>query len=377
MKIVHVTDDLSPSNTGISSAIRELARAALAAGHSVAAVTVGSVAEPSVPNFSIHSVACKGAGSVWRYAPDFDTELLEAVGDDTVIHLHGMWMYPQWRAAKLALERNWPVVVSPHNMLGGWLWQRGWLRRMKKRMYFDLMLRNTFSRVGAIHALSALERSVLASDYFSESRIVSIQNALDLVSLDTQMAKIITKVSEDERYILFLGRIHPVKGIDLLINAVSKLESKQRFKLILAGPPSVPEYERQLKEQVETLGLGHCVSFVGSVYGDEKWQLLSGAWIFCAPSYSEGMSMAALEAMATGVPVITTHGAGLDDVEQAGGFLVDTNPTEICRAIEAALEWNLSERKERGLRGRRIVEQNYSWPAVWPKYEALYASLLK
>jgi glycosyltransferase involved in cell wall biosynthesis len=96
--------------------------------------------------------------------------------------------------------------------------------------------------------------------------------------------------------------------------------------------------------------------------------------MFCSPTHTEGMSMASLEAMAAGVPVVTTHGSGLTEMHGAGGYLVGVDAAEIATVLAEASQWTLEERASRGARARVRVEQNYSWPKVWPLYEELYRS---
>lgn len=374
MRIVHVAEDLSPANTGITTSVREFAQACIAGGFEVEAVTVGEEVDLGVPGLSLRSAHLGRIGSGWRYAPAFTDKLRMAVGDGAVIHVHGMWMYPQWRAVHMAIERNWPLVVSPHNMLGGWLWRCGQVRQLKKRIYFDAMVSKSFGKARAIHALSRIEHDELAKNYFPGSRVITIPNALNLPVLDSQMAT--AKGPRNERYALFIGRLHPVKGLDLLIDAVACMPHSAEIKVVIAGPASSNDYERKLKERVARLGLTRNVAFVGPVYGYEKWRLLRGAWVFCAPSHSEGMSMAALEAMAAGVPVITTNGSGLSNIAEGGGLLVATISEDIGLALEAAFAWDYSERSNRSRSARALVEQHYSWTTVWPQYEELYRSLL-
>lgn len=372
MNIVHIVDDLSPANTGITSAVRELSRAGIGAGWSVAVISVGPDADWSVSGLRPQSARIRGAGPVarWRYAPGFDDLLHAAAGKAAVIHIHGLWFYPQWRAAQIANRRRWPMVVSPHNMLGGWLWRRGHVRRLKKAIYFKSLLERPLSNARAVHALSDDESARIAR-FLPGPRRVTVPNALDLAAVDGEIAMAGSTSVGADKYVLFLGRIHPVKGLDLLIESTART---QGFRVILAGPPEDAAHERFLRDRIRALGLEERVSFIGPVHGPDKWRLLAGAWVLCAPSHSEGMGMAALEAMAARVPVITTPTAGFADMQSAGGMLVRTDAVELGAALEAATQWSLEERTSRGRLARSAVESRYSWPKVWPLYEQLYRS---
>lgn len=376
MKVVHVAEDLSPANTGITSAVIQLAKAGIEAGHTVEAVTIGEPTKNFPLGMKMHSASSSAFGLNWRYSSEFDSALQAAVTGDAILHVHGIWMYPQFRAVQLAAKHKWPIVVSPHNMLGGWLWNHGRLRRAKKRLYFELFIRNTFSSASVIHALSDIEHATLSSRYFKSTPIATIPNALDLVAFDHEKISLARVTNLTDRYVLFLGRLHPVKGVELLIEAVATLNPTERIKLILAGPAPVPRYEQELRKQIERSGLQEIVSLIGPVYGPAKWNLLCNAWVLCAPSFSEGISMVALEAMAANVPVITTHGAGLEDLTSAGGFSLNACVREIANALQSAASWSKEERICRGVEARSLVERRYSWPVVWPRYEALYTSIV-
>jgi glycosyltransferase involved in cell wall biosynthesis len=278
-------------------------------------------------------------------------------------------MYPQWCAAHLALRNRWPLIVSVHNMLGGWLWRRGQMRRIKKMLYFNSFLKPLFSKAFAIQALSDEERGRIAQ-FFDDSQIVTIPNALNLHAVDKEIAEAKLAVPP-ERYALFIGRIHPQKGLEVLIEAAAKVAG---LRVIIAGPTANAAYEETLREQCGRLGLSERVAFVGPVHGARKWKLLSEAWVFCSPTHTEGMSMAALEAMAAGVPVVTTHGSGLTEMDGAGSYLVGVDATEVAAVLGETLRWTPEERVKRGALARARVEQKFSWPTVWPQYEALYRS---
>jgi glycosyltransferase involved in cell wall biosynthesis len=279
-------------------------------------------------------------------------------------------MYPQWRAVRTALRKHWPIIVSVHNMLGGWLWRRGRVRQIKKELYLRALLKPSISSAFAIQALSEEERGRIAQ-FFDDSQIVTIPNALDLAAVDATIAQSAVAAPGGERYVLFVGRIHPQKGLEVLIDAVTHVAN---LRVIIAGPTADPAYEKGLRAQCARLGLSERVAFIGPVHGPAKWKLLSEAWVFCSPTHTEGMSMAALEAMAARVPVVTTHGSGLTDMDGAGGYLVDVNATEMTGALVQASRWTPEERLMRGARARARVEQKYSWPKVWPLYENLYRS---
>jgi glycosyltransferase involved in cell wall biosynthesis len=293
-----------------------------------------------------------------------------------ILHLHGVWKAPQWQAARAAARNGVPALLSPHGMLNPWLWQDGRLRRVKKLTYWQTMAYPAFRHLPLIHAVSPLERDNLAPQ-FPGQRLEVIPNAIDLKEVDA-----LDGIEDspdplwDRPYLLFLGRLHVSKAVDLLITAFAQASKGRAFRLVIVGPDSTPGFTARLKAQVRALGLEEQVSFLGPVFGAKKWQIVRHAWALCNPSHSEGLPMVNLEGAAVRVPVVTTHETGLYDWEEGGGLLVHPRVEEMAWALSQALDWSESERHERGRALRHLVERRYSWEAVGPQWLELYASLL-
>jgi len=178
---------------------------------------------------------------------------------------------------------------------------------------------------------------------------------------------------ESEKYILFLGRLHNKKGIDLLIQAFAQLRHTNII-LKIAGP--ITPYKKVLDKLVTELKLESKVEFLGMVTGKEKYQLYKNAWVFAAPSHSEVIGMVNLEAGILGTPVITTYQTGLYPAwQEHGGLLIDPNIEELKKSLNEALHWSDAERKERGKTLKAFIIEHYSWENNIFKWKALYESV--
>jgi glycosyltransferase involved in cell wall biosynthesis len=224
-----------------------------------------------------------------------------------------------------------------------------------------------------IHAITPQERDQVAPQ-FPGLRVVVIPNAIDLSEADAALREQ-PEAPVAGPYLLFLSRLHPKKGIDLLIAAFARAAGRRNFRLLIVGPDSSRAYTAQLQAQADSLGLKDRVIFHGPVFGPGKWQLYRHAWAFCLPSRSEVVGLVNLEAAAVRVPVITTHETGLADWEQGGGLLIHSRVEELTRALEEVFSWSESERQSRGQNLRQLVEQGYSWESVGPRWLELYAGL--
>jgi len=163
--------------------------------------------------------------------------------------------------------------------------------------------------------------------------------------------------------LLFLSRIHPKKGLDLLLTAWAG-QSYKDWELVIAGPDE-QGYLTAMERLAASLGIRDQVVFTGAVTGQTKIDLLYSADLFSLPSYSEGLPMSLLEAMACGVPVLATKQCNCPDVELSGaGWLCDPDLDSLVKALSVALNVAESERRQRGAAGRRLVERSFAWPKV-------------
>jgi glycosyltransferase involved in cell wall biosynthesis len=290
-------------------------------------------------------------------------------GMHSVFHLHGVWSAPQYFAAMSACDHGVPFIVSPHGMLEPWLWDdQGWKIRIKKRLYWAVTGYPALSKASVIHAITPLEQKHL-SGIFPRKRIEIIPNAIDIPEFGRGLA------DERGKRILYLGRIEPKKGADILLRAFAAARISRDWTLDIAGPVWSEGYWRQLQEIVRQFDLDHRVRFLGPVFGEEKQKLIDRAWIMAVPSHSEVVGLVNLEAAVNSLPTITTHQTGLYDWESGGGILINPRDDELRRALEDVCSWSVTERRDRGLAGRRLVARRYSWQAVLPIWLSLYESL--
>lgn len=228
-----------------------------------------------------------------------------------------------------------------------------------------------FRHAAVVHALTDFERDTLRNGFFESQRIDVIPNPIDIHEADSRAPG--RTVDTARPYILFLGRLHPVKGLDLLIDAFCRLAHAP--ELWIAGAATDVSYESALRERASRGAHPTTIRFLGIAEGNEKWKLLKEAWCLCAPSYSEGLSMSALESLACGTPVITTRAAGLVDAERGGGILAEPTVDAIEDALRKVSGWSVEERKRRGVLARTVALDTYAPAVVGPKYVSMYKSL--
>jgi len=373
LRVTHVTEDISAIAGGVPAVVRQLSERFVGLGILVQIAHATGAPSDLPAEVDVFTFPPTGLGHAWALGHGLREGVAQlaapADGYRSVFHIHGAWSAPQYFAARSAHASGTPFVFTAHGMLDPWLWnEQGWRVRLKKRAYWAAAAYPVLSKASVIHALTPLERQHL-SRLFPQNRIEVIPNAIDVEDLEE------CPRSERSKTLLFLGRIEPKKGVDLLLRAFAKARISSEWSLDIVGPVWTQTYLSELKAIVKEFELEERVRFRGPLFGEEKRKMIDAAWVMVAPSHSEGLSLVNLEAAARGLPSITTPPAGLHDWESGGGLLVEPNDGAVRKAIETSCSWSAQEQRDRGVASRRLVQQRYSWQVVLPMWSQLYSSL--
>lgn len=363
---------MAPLAGGVPAVVRQLSRRLAGAGVRLRLVHAKGDASDLAPIAEVFHCAPSRIGRVWSHGPSLGAALQVAVPPHesgcTVVHVHGVWSAPQWMAMRTARAQCQPWLLTAHGMLEPWLWrQQGWRVRAKKAAYWNGLLRPLLAHASVLHAITPLERAHLLA-LVPGSRVEVIPNAIEMLPVPAQ-------APEPVRSVLFLGRIDPKKGVDILIEAFARAGLKSEWVLNVVGPTWSQVYLDSLRAQTDRLKLTARVNFLGPKFGIEKTRLLESAWVMVTPSHSEAVGLVNLEAAERQVPSITTHQTGLTDWQEGGGLLVNPVVEEVALALRQAAFWSDTERAERGMASWQLVHSRYSWQSVLPQWLRLYAEI--
>ncbi len=298
------------------------------------------------------------------YAPDMVNGLLRE--DSQVLHSHGLWMYTSLAVEKASRKMNIPYIVSPRGMLEPWAWKH---HAWKKRPVWWLWERRIISRAAVLHATAESEADNLRA-LGLHNPIAVIPNGVDIPNSVEQ-----TEEKKDKKTVLFISRIHPKKGLLNLVKAWTAVKPVE-WKAVIAGP-SQGGHEDEVKDAVRSAGLSDQFEFPGPVYEGDKWELYRKADLFILPTYSENFGIVVAEALAAGVPVITTKGTPWRELEeQECGWGVDIGVEPLAAAFKQAMALSDDARREMGLRGRQLVQEKYSWPKIAQDMLSVYTWIL-
>jgi glycosyltransferase involved in cell wall biosynthesis len=252
-------------------------------------------------------------------------------------------------------------------MLSPWALKQG---RLRKRLVWCALQRRLLAGAAFIHATSVAEsQDIRLAGVVSP--VATVSNGLDIRNFEQQRVASFREHGR-ERIVLFVSRVHPKKGLDVLLTAWKQLGARRGSARLLIAGPGEARHVAELVQILSSEQIG-AVEYIGPVDGDEKISLLSRAIAVVLPSWSENYGMVVAEALACGTPVITTYGVPWPQLESRRcGWRVNVTADELEMAIEEALANNEAELDSMGKRGREYVEQEHTVDAAAEKMEAAY-----
>jgi glycosyltransferase involved in cell wall biosynthesis len=378
MNILHLIGTLDPAKGGPPAVVARLAAAQAAMGHHVrvlsqAPLPAGFHEHPSlarVPGLgAARFESMSGSAGPGPWGLLFSRRLWDGLlqGGD-VAHLHGVWEPALLGASRAARRRGLPYAVAPHGMLDPWSLSQ---RRLKKRLALGLGYRTMLARASFLHVLNKDEEKLIAPLRLP-TRCVVIPNGVFLEEIDPLPEPGAFGAAHrglgGRRYILFLGRLHYKKGLDVLADAFGRLAAQRDdIDLVVAGPVDGAEAEAaraDFQRRIAALNLTQRVHLTGPIYGDDKLAALADAACFCLPSRQEGFSMAILEAMACGTAVVVTDACHFPEVADCGaGEVTPCDAAAVADALGRVVADD-QRRRRMGQAGRELVRSRFTWPRI-------------
>ena len=319
----------------------------------------------------------------WYYSFKLHQALAKNIKNFDLVHITSVFLSISTLAAYYAKKFKKPYIISPHGSLMLDPLSR---RFLKKKIYISLIEKRNLQNSSAIHFTVEKEKEeYLAAGFFLKKAIV-IPNGIDLKNYEWQITNFEREIfcqnfgiESDKKIILFLGRLHPIKGLDSLIPAFFEVFRKEpKAVLVLAGPDE-DNYKKEIELKIKKyqLRIGENIFFTGMLTKQDKILALKGSDIFVLPSYSENFGLVVVEAMCFGLPVVITKNVGIAvDVEKAGaGIVVEKNEKQLAEAILKILN-NSDLKREIGEKARKLVEEKFDIRKIADKWEEEYKNII-
>ena len=368
MKVLQVIPTLSGLSGGPAQGIKYLCLGLKSLGVDMAILTADAPfkkQEYSFAGIRVYSFAsyfCHFLPAQFNYSPGLSKWLKKHIKEFDLLHIHYLFTYPSTVAAYYARKCAIPYILRPAGMLGPACLKKSALR---KKIYMQLFEKRNLESAAAIHFTSEKERNEAACLRLNNRNIlvpncIDLQDFKGLSTLKGKFRKQYPRIGQ-RKIILFLSRLDPIKGLDLLIPALKILKEQHKdFYFVLAGAGR-NDYQEQLKIDIGVAGLTDSVLFAGFLEGEAKYALLADADIFVLSSYHENFGIAAAEAMASGLPVAISDQVSIYKLveEYQAGLTFGLN----SRQIALSLEKLLTDKElclKMGKNGRRLIEENFS-----------------
>ncbi len=373
MRVLHIISSLSRGGGGPSRSVQGLVAGLNAAGVETWLMALNHGDEPWIEG-------------VTRFVNGGVIEEVVRRDKLDIVHLHGLWNMGLHRCAVVC--RRWGIkyVIAPRGMLEPWSLQQKWLKkRIARWLYQDRDLKYA----AALHATAESEAEQFRKLGFKNPIIVS-PNGVN-VPRESLVVSRKSLVGEAKRRVLFVSRMHPKKGVMELVEAWGRLVISPESSVIsrwvcelvyTVNGDFEREYEAKVKKHILELGMSYQDKdgtihsslspsslpnfiFTGALDDDRKWAAYTRADLFVLPTYSENFGIVVAEALWAGVPVITTKGTPWHELEERKcGWWIDTGVEPLVKALEVAMALSDVERRDMGERGRKLVEEKYTWDAV-------------
>ena len=298
------------------------------------------------------------------YTPEMPTALRDIAPRVDLMHTHMPFVYPTLATARAAFRASVPLFYHQRGVFDP---QRLKFRALKKTLYLTLIEKPILRRATTLIALTEAEReSYAALNVTTPCRV--IPNGIRLPAPraadgDALVAREFG-IEPQHRLVLFMGRLHPIKGADRLLQAFERIATAHpEAMLVLAGPDEFG-IERDFASRAQAAGLAHRVRFPGMVMGERKSALLHRADLFCLPSDAEGFSMAILEALAHDTAVLISPRCFFPAVAEVGAGRIEEPSVD---RLEVALREMLSRPEAlatMGRAGRKLVAAQYTWDSI-------------
>jgi len=382
MRIIHVIPYMHPAAGGPPVVVDQLSRELAGRGHQLRVLTTDlfangdrawTTAQQRPYRLDVFSAV---AGNRFGFSVGLGKQIPQVVRSCDVVHIHTLWTFANIAAARACRGARIPFLVMPHGMLDPWALSRS---RWKKRVVGALFQDQDLRAANCIHALNEREVDGVRA-YGLKSPVAVIPNGIHFPDFEPLPPESVFRAAFPEtrgkKLILFMARLHVKKGLEHLLHAWSRLyRQSSEWHLIIAGPDG--GFGMRAQELVNELKLKCAVTFTGNLQGNLRLAALSAADLFVLPSFSEGFSMAVLEAFACRLPALITPGCNFREAVAAGAAIeVSPDPDDTEKGLRDLLSASDQEREAMGQRGRALVEKAYTRDGVTAQMLELYRWLV-
>ena len=340
MKILRIISSVDPKAGGPVEGIRQITPALARLGHTTDVVTLDDPAAPWLTSFPAAVHALGPARTGYAYAPRLAPWLRENASRYDVVIVHGLWQHTGFGAWQALRESGTPYFVYAHGMLDPWFKHAYPLKHLKKCLYWAWAERRVLRDARAVLFTSDEERRqarLSFAGYECHEQVVGYGTSSPPGDCEMLRRRFFGAhpTLEGKRLLLFLSRIHPKKGCDLLLRAFAQVaQTDPSLHLIMAGPDG-GAWQVERERLADALGIAGRITWTGMLMGEDKWGAFHAADAFILPSHQENFGIAVAEALACGLPVLISDKVNIwrEIQEDGAGFVADDTEAGTTRLL--------------------------------------------
>jgi len=367
MRLLNVIRSVDPASGGMAEGLRQSVAATRAMGHEEEVLTLDAPHDDWVRSFPATVHAIGPATGLYGHCNRLVPWLRDNAPLYDAVVVHGLWQFHSLAVRRALKGGPVPYFIYPHGMLDPWFKQRYPLKHLKKWLYWPWADYRVLRDAAAV-LFTAGEEARLAAQSFWLYRArpavvgygVALGEPSQLGSAD-EFAQA-WPATRGKRVVLFLGRLHPKKGGDLLIEAFAELaDSEPSLHLVMAGPDDSSGVRAGLEALAARLGVAHRITWTGMLGGSAKWSALKAAEVFALPSHQENFGIAVVEALAMGVPVLISDKVNIwrEIVDGGAGHAGSDTVAGTADALRRWLQLLPAERDAMKLRAVACYKQHF------------------
>ena len=327
VRILHVINSIDPASGGPAEGLKQLSHIYNSGGHEVHVATLDSPEAVETFNFPAPVIGLGPGKGIYGYTPRAVPWLMQNVSTYDIVFINCIWQYNAIAAYRALARLNIPYGVFTHGMLDPYFKKAFPLKHVKKSIYWHLFLQPVLKNANAV-LFTCEEEKILARQSFARYQVRERVLNYGIFGPELDLASAARNFLENwpnlrgKRLAISMGRLHPKKGLDILIEAFARsLANRSEWQLVIAGPDQVGQ-QAELQALAKRLGVAERITWTGMIGGALKWGALAASEVFVLPSHQENFGIVVAEALACRLPVIISdkvniwreikkHGAGL------------------------------------------------------------------